>query len=532
MDLKEKLSLGLADFEYIITKNKIYVDKTDLIEKIMIIERKYYFLSRPRRFGKSLLISTLKNLFEGKKELFKNTYIYDNWDWDETYPIIHLDMMKIPKDNKELLKLTLSDYISKIGEEYNIKLNNDLSVAYNFSTLIEKISENTGKEVVVLIDEYDKAILANVDNEELAISIRDTLKDFYGALKSVESSLKFVFITGVSKFAKTSIFSDLNNLVDLTIREEFSTICGYTQKELENYFKDFIITSSEKHKKRKEDLLESIKNWYNGYSWDGVNFLYNPYSILSFFDTNEFDNYWFETGTPSFLISVIEKQNNMDVLFDKNLSLFGSFPNFDVKNLDLKTILLQSGYLTIKEKIVEFDELTKYSLGIPNKEVRESLFSYILGYYINRTGEDTYPIAKNMFRQIISIDEIGFQRSLELLFNSINYSLHSKLNDMEAFYHILFLSWMRIIGFDIQGEVIQLKNRLDCLLIKDDYAIILELKYSKSESLDKLLDKAINQIIEKGYYESYQNKKKIIFVGIAFKNKEIKCRLQLFEAKN
>ncbi|MDR3291424.1 MAG: PD-(D/E)XK nuclease domain-containing protein, partial [Methanobrevibacter sp.] len=165
---------------------------------------------------------------------------------------------------------------------------------------------------------------------------------------------------------------------------------------------------------------------------------------------------------------------------------------------------------------------------VPNKEVRESLFSYILGSYLNRTGESTYPIAKDMFRQLISVDEIGFQRSLELLFSSINYSLHSKLNDMEAFYHILFLSWMRIIGFDIQGEVIQLKSRLDCLLIKDDHVIILELKFSKSESLDKLLDEAIKQIKENGYYKPYQNKKTIIFVGIAFKNKEIKCKILKF----
>ncbi|MDR3291089.1 MAG: ATP-binding protein [Methanobrevibacter sp.] len=537
MNIKKKLSLGLADFEDIINKDKIYVDKTDLIEKIMEIERKYYFLSRPRRFGKSLFISTLKNLFEGKKELFKDTYIYDIWDWDEIYPVIRLDLSRPKSQSSEKFEKSLNFHLDSVAEgefgfELKAKFSND-----KFSELIENVCKNTGKEVVVLIDEYDKPILANADNEKIATDIRDdVLKDFYGVLKSVENSIKFVFITGVSKFAKTSIFSDLNNLVDLTIREEFSTICGYTQKELEDYFKDFIIVSSEKHKKRKEDLIESIKNWYNGYSWDGVNFLYNPYSILSFFDTNEFDNYWFETGTPSFLITVIEKQNNVDVLFDKDLTLFGSFPNFDVKNLDLKTILLQSGYLTIKEKIVEFDELTKYSLGIPNKKVRESLFSYILGSYVNRTGEDTYPIAKDMFRQLISIDEDGFQRSLELLFKSINYSLHSKLNDMEAFYHILFLSWMRIIGFDIQGEVIQLKNRLDCLLIKDDYVIILELikddyviilelKYSKSESLDKLLDKAIKQIKENGYYKPYQNKKTIIFVGIAFKNKEVKCRI-------
>ncbi|MDR3292084.1 MAG: ATP-binding protein [Methanobrevibacter sp.] len=526
MNIKKKLSLGLADFEDIINKDKIYVDKTELIEKIMEMERKYYFLSRPRRFGKSLLISTLKNFFEGKKELFKDTYIHNSWDWDEKYPVIRLDLSRPKSQSSEKFEKSLNFHLdciaeSEFGFELKAKFSND-----KLTELIENVCKNTGKEVVVLIDEYDKPILANVDNEKIATDIRDNvLKDVYGALKSVENSLKFVFITGVSKFAKTSIFSDLNNLVDLTIRDEFSTICGYTQKELEDYFKEFIIKGSEKQGISESDLLKLIKNWYNGYSWDGVNFLYNPYSILSFFDNNEFDNYWFETGTPSFLIAVIEKQNNVDVLFDKNLTLFGSFPNFDVKNLDLKTILLQSGYLTIKKKTINPGELTKYNLDIPNKEVRESLFSYILGSYIHRTGEDTYPIAKDMFRQLISVDELGFQRSLELLFKSINYSLHSKLNDMEAFYHILFLSWMRIIGFDIQGEVIQLKNRLDCLLIKDDYAIILELKYSESESLDKLLDKAIKQIKENGYYKPYQNKKTVIFVGIAFKNKEVKCKI-------
>jgi hypothetical protein len=524
MALKEKLSLGLANFEDIINEGKIYVDKTDMIEKMFRLKMKYYFLSRPRRFGKSLFISTLKNLFEGKKELFKDTYIYNVWDWVK-YPIIKLDL-NIPKsENKEKFEKSLSNYIDSIAKyEFGLELRSEY-VNDKLRELIEEIYENNKKKVVVLIDEYDKPILANVNNEKLAESIRDNiLKDFYGVLKSVEDKLEFVFITGVIKFAKTSIFSDLNNLVDLSIDPDFSTICGYSQNELETQFKEFIIENSEKHEQTKENLLKSIKSWYNGYSWDGENFLYNPYSILSFFKTNEFDNYWFETGTPSFLIKIIEKENNIDLLFDDNLILFGSFPNFDVKNLDLKTVLLQSGYLTIKDKNVKFDELTEYKLGIPNKEVRESLFSYILGVFTNRTGEDIYPIAKDMFRQIISIDQSGFQKSLEILFKSINYSLHSRLNDMEAFYHILFMFWMKIIGFDIQGEIIQLENRLDAILLKNDYAIIFELKYSKTESLDNLLDDAINQIIDNGYYKSYQDKK-IVLVGIAFKNKEIKSKL-------
>ncbi|MDR2545312.1 MAG: AAA family ATPase [Methanobrevibacter sp.] len=525
MTLKGKLSLGLADFEDIIKEGKIYVDKTELIEKIVKLKMKYYFLSRPRRFGKSLFISTLKNLFEGKKELFKDTYIYDKWDWENSYPVIRLDL-SIPKsENKERFEKSLNNYMDSIAKyEFGLELNSEYAND-KLKELIEEIHEYNKKKVVVLIDEYDKPILANISDVEIAESIRDNiLKDFYGILKSVENKLKLVFITGVSKFTKTSIFSDLNNLVDLTIREDFSTICGYGQNELEDYFKDFIIENSKKQGVLEENLLKLIKQWYNGYSWDGKNFLYNPYSILSFFDTNEFDNYWFETGTPSFLIETMKKQGNMSVLFDKNLTLFGSFPNFDVKNLDLKTVLLQSGYLTIKKKIINLGELTEYKLDIPNKEVRESLFSYILGVFTNRTGEDAYPIAKDMFRQIISLDQAGFQRSLEILFKSINYSLHSRLNDMEAFYHVLFLSWMRIIGFDIQGEVIQLENRLDAVLIKEDYAIVLELKYDENKSLDSLLDDAINQIIDSGYYKPYQDKK-IILVGVAFKHKEIKSKL-------
>ncbi|MDR2544617.1 MAG: ATP-binding protein [Methanobrevibacter sp.] len=527
MNLKGKLSLGLASFEDIIKKDKIYVDKTEMIEKILELDNKYYFLSRPRRFGKSLFVSTLKNLFEGKKELFKDTLIYNNWDWNKSYPIIHLDLMTFPRDNEKLLKLTLLDYLSKVGEKYNIKLNNDLSLGYNFSTLINKIYENTGKKVVVLIDEYDKPILDNVDNVTLAESIRDELKDFYGALKSVETSLKFVFITGVSRFSKTSIFSDLNNLVDLTVREDFSTICGYTQNELESYFNDFIVKISERYDINQNSMISLIKEWYNGYSWDGENFLYAPFSVLNLFSTNVFDNYWFETGTPSFIIKIMEKQNNVDVLFDENLKLFGAFPNFDVKNLDLKTVLLQSGYLTIKRRNLVPGELTEYNLDIPNKEVRESLFSYIIGVYVNKTGEGVYPIAKNMFKQLISVDGDGFQTSIEMLFSGINYSLHSKLNDMEAFYHILFLSWMRLIGFDVQGEVIQLKGRADLVLVKDDYVIVMELKYSETKSLDLMLDEALNQIRENEYYKPYQDKK-IIFVGIAFKDKDIGSKLEYF----
>ncbi|KZX10990.1 ATP-binding protein [Methanobrevibacter curvatus] len=529
MNIRSNLPVDVSDFKKLINRNKIYVDKTNIIEKIISLRGTYYFLSRPRRFGKSLLLSTFKELFEGNKELFKDLYIYNNWEWNKTYPVIHVDLNEIKSDTIENFEKSLNFIIDSIAlNEFSMDLKAELS-NNKLKELINNIHGSTGKNVVVLVDEYDKPILSNINDEKLAIGIRNSLKDFYGALKSADSKLEFVFITGVSKFSKVSIFSDLNNLIDLTIDPNFSNICGYTQDEIEAYFYDYLVEISENNEISVNYLLELIKQWYNGYSWDGKKFLYTPFSILSFLNNNGvFNNYWFETGTPSFLMDLIKKNTNIDVLFDENLKLYGTFPNFDIKNLDLKTVLLQSGYLTIKDSKIVPGELPIYSLDIPNKEVRKSLFSYILGSYINKTAESVYPIANDLFRQLIEIDENGFTKSLETLFSNIPYSLHSKLNDMEAFYHVLFLSWMKIIGFEIQGEIIQLKGRVDAVLLKENIAVILELKFSKTKSIDNILDEAINQILEKEYYKPYQDKK-IILIGIAFKEKEIKSRIEEFK---
>jgi hypothetical protein len=527
MNIKSNLSVNISDFKKLITEDKIYVDKTDIIEKIISLRGTYYFLSRPRRFGKSLLLSTFKELFKGNKKLFEGLYIYNKWNWEKTYPVIHIDLNKIKSNTSKNFEKSLNFHVDSIAKnDFSIKLKAEFSND-KLTELIDNIYTNTGKNVVVLVDEYDKPIISNINNEELAINIRQSLKDFYGALKSEDSKLEFVFITGVSKFSKISLFSDLNNLTDLTIKTDFSTICGYTQKEIENYFKIYLNKISKDNEISVNHLLNLIKEWYNGYSWDGEKFLYTPYSILSFFDNDgSFNNYWFETGTPSFLIDLIKQDNTrVDILFDKNLKLYGTFPNFEIENLDFKTVLLQTGYLTIKGSKIIPGELPAYSLDIPNKEVRESLFSYILGFYINKTSEAVYPLAQNLFRQLIEIDEDGFRKSLEILFSNISYSLHCKLNDMEAFYHILFLSWMKMIGFEIQGEIIQLKGRVDAVLLKENIAVILELKFSKTESMDNMLDEAINQIIEKEYYKPYQDKT-IIMVDIAFKEKDIGCKIK------
>ncbi|KZX10283.1 ATP-binding protein [Methanobrevibacter curvatus] len=523
---KDELSLGIATLNDIIENNKIYVDKTEIIEKFIGLKRKYYFLSRPRRFGKSLLVNTLKELFEANKELFKGLYIYDKWDWTISYPVIHLDLSKLKSNNKETLEISLNFYLDRIAKNFNITLQGSYSND-KFTELIEEVSKSFGKNVVVLIDEYDKPIINNISDKKLSEDIRDGLKDFYAALKGADSKLEFVFITGVTKFTKVSIFSDLNNLVDLTMDPICSKICGYTHTELEKNFKNNIINSGKNYNLLENQLIDYIKDWYDGYSWDGENFLYNPFSILSFFHYNTFNTYWFETGTPSFLMDIIKLDNNVNLLFNNNLTLSGTYPSFDINNFDLKTILLQSGYLTIKDKKLSPGELPIYNLDFPNKEVKESFFTYVLGNYTNKSSEDIYFLSKSMFNQLINLNEDGFQQSLEILFSNINYSLHSRLNDLESFYHILFLSWMKIIGFDIQGEIIQLKGRLDAVLVKENIAIILELKFSKTKSMDKLLDEAINQIINKDYYKPYQDKK-LILVGITIKNKEVKCRIEKY----
>ncbi|GAA5819482.1 MAG: AAA family ATPase partial [Methanobrevibacter sp. CfCl-M3] len=290
MNTKSELSLDVSDFEKLIKRNKIYVDKTKVIKRLRDLNGTYHFLSRPRRFGKSLLISTLKNLFEGKKELFKNTYIYNHWNWKETYPVITFDLSKPKTETSEKFEKSLNFYIDSIAEnEFNIELKAEFSND-KLRELIDKTHKKTGKHIVVLIDEYDKPILDNLNNAKTATEIQRNLKDFYGILKSEDSKLEFVFITGITKFSKVSIFSEFKNLIQLTLKEDYSMICGYSQEEVEKYFKEFINSYSDSKNISYQETVKKIKYHYDGYSWDGKNFLYNPYSLMNFFEDNEFNN--------------------------------------------------------------------------------------------------------------------------------------------------------------------------------------------------------------------------------------------------
>ena len=367
MDQLPNLPIGQQYFKSIRKGNAVYVDKTQYIYELCSPLDKGYFLSRPRRFGKSLTLDTINELFSGNRDLFEGLWIEDKWDWSVTFPIIRLSLDAI--GHKDGLKQALISALNKKASAFGLSLEGT-TPGQAFQELIEGVVEKTGKQVVVLIDEYDKPIVEYIDpyNLEKANEQRDTLKEFFSILKDASKHIRFLLITGVSKFSKVSIFSDLNHLIDLTLIPQYSALCGYTQKELEYYFEPFI-------KSMPPDTLDRMKLWYNGYSWDAENFVYNPFSVLNFFQQKRYSNFWFATGTPTFLIKLMRKrfeykleQTEVNDFILESLTL----KNFD--ELDLNSLFLQTGYLTIKEIT---DEGT-FILNYPNEEVKRSFGKLLL----------------------------------------------------------------------------------------------------------------------------------------------------------
>ncbi len=378
----KKLPLGICTFRDFAEEDYLYVDKTKLIHDLFSRGGKYYFLSRPRRFGKSLLLSTLNEIFSGNKELFKGLWIYDKIKWTQ-HPVIHLDLSGITFKTPENLEKALDTRLEKIASDYSIQLDHDLFLKEKFGQLMEKLSQK--EKAVVLIDEYDKPMIEYVEKEQIrqAKEIRDVLKNFYGVIKASDAYLRFVFVTGVSKFSKVSLFSELNNLTDITLYQKFSTLLGYTETELEHYFAPYIEQMAEKQGLSKNDLMEKIRKWYNGYSWDGENLVYNPYSILNLFNADSFENFWFTSGTPTFLVKLI-KNRQYDIMEFENL-LVNSFifDTYEIEDLDIEFLLFQTGYLTVKKIIIENDDKT-YELSYPNHEVKNSFLTHLLGEYTQK----------------------------------------------------------------------------------------------------------------------------------------------------
>lgn len=371
----KKLPISIQTFEHIIEGDMIYVDKTEFIHDLTR-KGKYYFFARPRRFGKSLLLTTLKSFFEGKKALFKGLYIDEKEkDWT-VYPVVHLDYSLVDYSTSlEIFKISLLENLQTIARQYDLQLKN-IVIANAFKELILALSEKYNRQVVVLIDEYDKPLVDSLTNEQKFEENRHVLQNLYGTIKGLDGHLRFVMLTGVSRFSKVSVFSRLNNLDDISMNKAYSTMVGFTQTELETYFKDHLNELATTFSLPLPDILFGVKEWYNGFSFDGIHKLYNPFSILKLFTEYEFRNYWFSTGTPTFLIDLIKEQKQLPEEFEhlKVNDLTGSTQQ--IKNFPLIPLLYQTGYLTI-EKVGRDGLRPHYFLNYPNEEVRHSFLTYI-----------------------------------------------------------------------------------------------------------------------------------------------------------
>jgi hypothetical protein len=494
------LPTGQQDFSTLRTENLVYVDKTEFIYKLLTKQVPFFFLSRPRRFGKSLLINTLKELFAGRKELFQNLYIYDKIDWI-TYPIIHIDCSKL--GFKELgMKYALENRLKEIAKEYQIQLNEN-ALGLLFAELIKKLFEKTNLKVVILVDEYDKPItdvLEQGDNQK-AHENREVLRMFYSIVKGSSAYIRFMFLTGITRFTKVSLFSDLNNLVDITFDDNFHNLLGYTQNELESYFQEHIHAIAQKQNISTSQLLTTIKSWYNGYSWNGSDKVYNPFSILRFLDSGKFMNYWFESGTPKMLINLLRKEWLYDL---RNLKASMSLiSNFDIDNLNPETLLFQTGYLTIDS----IDEFGDFVLNYPNYEVELSMTQYLMGAY---SFQMRHASTANQIAAAIRKNDLELlKETINILFADIPAEIF--LANKEAYYHsVLFLA-LKLAGFHVQAEIRTSKGRIDAVLTYENRIYLFEFKLDQNASI------ALEQIQNKDYFKKYLHAgKELYLVGINF----------------
>ncbi len=505
----KKLPLGIQSFGQLIRDGHTYVDKTQGIYNLFADGGKYYFLSRPRRFGKSLLISTLSEMFSGNKELFKGLWIYDRIEWIK-HPVIHIDFAGMRYRNEAEMDETLNYLIDENAKKYNIRLTGK-SFDKKFKDLIMELSKE--EQVVVLIDEYDKPIIDFVDQKEIAESNRKTLANFYSIIKATDQYLKFAFLTGVSKFARVSVFSGLNNLHDITISKHFSTLLGYTHEELLRHFGGYIDLMAAEMNIDRDLLVEKIQTWYDGYSWDGTNFVYNPFSILSLFKENSFDNYWFSTGTPSFLVRMI-KEKNIDITRFDNLPVSHyAFDSFDFETMDVIPLLFQTGYLTIKE-IFTIRDSRRFRLNYPNKEVRDSFFTYLFQAFTDKGPGISTEILDRLSEAIDSDDPDRIISELKVLFASIPYNIF--IDGKEAYYHTVIYLALKLAGADTMTEEPTNKGRIDAVLETEQKIYIIEFKLGKGKE-----KAALEQIKNKGYHEKYLNRgKQVVLMGVGLDPEE------------
>lgn len=499
-----KYPIGIQKFEKLRNEGFLYIDKTALIMK-MVQEGCYYFLSRPRRFGKSLLLSTIQAYFEGKRELFKGLAIdTDEVSW-ESHPVMRLDLNAQKYDSKERLDYMLNNFIAEQESKYGI-VNNSDNYGPRFENVIRNAYEATGKRVVILVDEYDKPMLQAIDNKELQDEYRNTLKAFYGALKSMDGCIQFAFLTGVTKFGKVSVFSDLNHLTDLSMDPRYHDICGLTEDEIRKNFKEGVAELAEANDMTVEECMAVLKERYDGYHFhhkaQGV---YNPFSFLKTINIKEFGSYWFETGTPTFLVKLIQQHNyNLEAMAKTQTSaeVLDSIDGHDENPIP---VIYQSGYLTIKGYNSRFGT---YLLGFPNKEVEEGFLKFLIPFYSRINAVDS------AFQIQCFVDDVEngrteqFIKRLKSFFADTPYEL---VKDLENHYQNVLFIISRLMGFYTKAEYHTSEGRIDMVIQTPDYCYVLEFK------LDGTAEEAMKQIQDTHYTLPFEmNGQKIIRIGMNF----------------
>ena len=486
---RRKLPIGIQTFREIREDNCYYVDKTAYIRRLLN-EGKHFFLSRPRRFGKSLFLDTLKELFESNEPLFKGLYIHDRWDWSVRHPVLRLDFSSGTYQGPDDLQKEVAAQLNALEEEAEIIPRDDDTAPARFRRLMKVLHERTGQRVAVLVDEYDKPILDALEVPEVARANRDLLRGLYSTVKFADAHIRFSFLTGVSKFSKVSLFSGLNNLLDITLDPRYSALCGYTEADLDCVFAPELPGLDR----------DEIGTWYNGYNWLGDEKVYNPFDVLLLFRNREFGAYWFETGTPAFLVETLFKRRVSSLALDNMMGSSDLLSTFDVDAIVPEALLFQTGYLTIHRTERRGGEMF-YRLGYPNREVQQSLNRSLLN---RMTGDSSRRAAHSaqLYDLLLANDFAGLKTLFHAFFASIPYEWYTS-NDIahyEGYYASVFYSYFAGLGLDITVEDSSSHGRLDMAVLFNENVYLFEFKVVEMTSEDA----AMAQLKAKHYADKYR----------------------------
>lgn len=496
-----KLPIGIQTFSILRQEGYCYVDKTPFIAE-MFHEGKYYFLSRPRRFGKSLLVSTLDAAFTGKRDLFTGLYLEQHWDWTTVNPVITISFGRGVAESRTILDQRILAQLDETAIAYGIALQNQ-EVANRFAELIRILHQKHAQRVVILVDEYDKPILDNIDHPQLVMEMREGLKNFYSVIKDSDAHIKFVFLTGVSKFSKVSLFSGLNNLTDITLDKRYGALCGYTESEIQLVFAPYL----------KDVDLDQLRQWYNGYNFLGEK-VYNPYDILLYLHHKQFKNYWFETGNPSFLLKLVQQKQYSIPQLEGLKASESLLSSFDIHQIELETLLFQTGYLTITA-VERQGARTFYRLDYPNLEVKMSLTESLLNMLVQQPAERE----NNLSRIYQALSERNFdllKQTFQSFFAAIPHDWYRKnqLAGYEGYYASIVYCYFAALGLDVIAEDSTNRGRIDLSIKLGNCVYLLEFKVISSE---EPTGEALAQIKTRKYHEKYQNQGLVIFLlGITF----------------